>query len=61
MARTASFVVKIVKQELEVDNTLPQCSNVLTSFISIELSNSSSCEDLTLLPSSTKLSEGIDL
>ncbi len=59
MARTAGFVVKIMKQELEVDDILLQCSNVLTSFISIELSNSSSCEDLTPLPSSTKLSEGI--
>ncbi len=59
MARIVDFVVKIVKQELEVDDTLPQCSNVLTSFISIELSDSSSCEDLTPLPSSTKLLEGI--
>ncbi len=59
MARTARSVVKIVKQELEVDDTLPQCSNVLTSFISIELFDSSLCEDLTPLPSSTKLSEGI--
>jgi hypothetical protein len=59
MARIAGFVVKIVKQELEVDDTLPQCSNVLTSFISIELSDSSSCEDLTPLPSLTKLLEGI--
>ncbi len=46
-------------QELKVDDIFPQCSNVLTSSIFIELFDSSSCEDLTPLPSSTKLSKGI--
>jgi hypothetical protein len=44
-----------MKQELEGDNILPQCSNALASFIFIEFSYSSLGEDLTPLPLSTKL------
>ncbi len=55
----ACFVVKIVKQQLEVDDTLPQCSDALASFVFIESSDSFSSEDLTPLPSLTKLPKGI--
>jgi hypothetical protein len=48
--KTTSFVVKNVKQKLEVDNTLLQIFNVLTSFIFIEQYYSSLGEDLTPLP-----------
>jgi hypothetical protein len=43
-------VVKIAKQELEIDNTFLQCSNVFASFVFVELSDSSSGEDLIPLP-----------
>ncbi len=56
---TISFVVKNVKQELKVDNTFLQSSNALTSFIFIELCDSSLGEDLTPLPSLMELSKGI--
>ncbi len=59
MARIVCFVVKIVKQELKVDDTFLQPSNALASSIFIELSNSSLGEDLTPLPLSIKLSKGI--
>jgi hypothetical protein len=52
-------MVKTVKHELKVDDTLFQCHDVLTSFIFIELSNSSLGEDLTPLPLLMKLSKGI--
>jgi hypothetical protein len=57
--RTTSFVVKNVKHELKVDDTLFQCHDVLTSFIFIELSNSSLGEDLTPLPLLMESSKGI--
>jgi hypothetical protein len=59
MARTTSFVVKIVKEEFEVDNTFLQCSNALASSIFIELFDSSLGEDFTPLFSLTKLLKGI--
>ncbi len=49
MTRIAKYVVKIVMQEFEGDDSLPQCFVVFASFIFIELSNSSSGEDLTPL------------
>jgi hypothetical protein len=52
-------MVKTVKQELEVDDTFPQCSNVLVSSTFIELSYSFTSEDLAPLPSSTKSSKNI--
>jgi hypothetical protein len=55
----ANLVIKIVKQELEVDDILPQCYDVLAHSIFTELSNSSSSEDLTPLPFSMELSKGI--
>jgi len=51
---TIGYVVKIVKDEYEVSNILPQCSDVLASFVVIELSYSSSSDDLTPLPSFIK-------
>ncbi len=57
--RIASFVIKIVKQELEVDDILLQCYDVFTSSIFIKLSDSSSGEDLTPLPFLMRLSKGI--
>ncbi len=48
-----------MKQEFEVDNILPQCSNVLASSIFIELFDSSLGEDLTPLPSLIELPKGI--
>jgi hypothetical protein len=53
--KTTGFMVKIMKQKLEVDNTLLQCSNVIMSYVFIELSDSLACEDLTPPPSSMKL------
>jgi hypothetical protein len=53
----AGFVVKTMKQEFEVDNTLPQCFDVIASSVFIELSNSSSGEDLTPLPLLMKLTK----
>jgi hypothetical protein len=44
-------MAKIVKQELEFDDTLLQCFNALESSTFIELSNSSVGEDLTPLSS----------
>jgi len=55
----ASFVVKIVKQELEIDDIFPQCFDALASSIFIELFDSSLGEDLTPLLLSTKLLENI--
>jgi hypothetical protein len=49
-----AFVVKIVNQETDINHIFLQCSNVLAFFVFIELSNSSSCDDLTPFPSSTK-------
>ncbi len=43
-------MVKIAKQELEIDNTFLQCFNVFASFVFIELFDSSSNEDLIPLP-----------
>ncbi len=57
--RTTSFVVKNVKQEFKIDNTLLQSFNVITSFIFIELFDSSLGEDLTPLPSLMESSKGI--
>jgi len=57
--RIASFVVKIVKQELKVDDILPQCSNALMSSIFIQLFGSLVGEDLTPPLSLTKSSKGI--
>jgi hypothetical protein len=37
MARTTSYVVKIVKQELKVDNTFPQSFDVFAPYVFIEL------------------------
>ncbi len=54
MTRTTSSMVKIMKQELEVDDILLQCFEVLTSSIFIELFDSSSGEDLTTFPLSMK-------
>ncbi len=59
MARTTSFVVKTVKQKFEVDDILLQCSNALVFSIFIELFDSSLGENLTPLPSLTKLSKNI--
>jgi len=59
MIGTASSMVKIVKQELEVDDILFQCSNAFASSIFIELFDSSVGEDLTPPPSLTKLSKDI--
>jgi hypothetical protein len=53
------FVVKIVKEENDVTNILPQCSNVFTSFVFIELFNSSSSDDLTTLVLLTKSPKSI--
>jgi hypothetical protein len=52
--RIASCLVKIVKEEHKVLNTLLQCWNTLASFVFIELSNSSLCDNLTPLPFSMK-------
>jgi hypothetical protein len=47
MVGITGFVVKIVKQELEVDDTLLQCFDAFAFSIFMKLSNSSSSEDLT--------------
>ncbi len=54
MPRIVGFVVKIVKEEHEVPKILLQCLNFFTSFFFIELSDSSSSDDLTPLPFSIK-------
>jgi glutamate racemase len=59
IARTIGSMVKTMKQELKIDNTLPQCSDALASSIFIELSNSLAGEDLTTPPSLMKLLKGI--
>jgi hypothetical protein len=59
MIGNASSMVKIVKQELEVDDTLLQCSNVFASSIFIELFDSLVGEELTPPPSLTKSSKDI--
>jgi hypothetical protein len=51
MAGIASFVVKTMKQELKVDNVLPECFDALASFTFIGLSDSFAGEDLTPFPS----------
>ncbi len=53
MAGTVGFMVKIMKQELQVDDTFLQCYDVLAFFVFIELYDFSLNEDLTPLPSST--------
>jgi hypothetical protein len=57
--RTTSYVVTTVKQQFEDDDIFPQCFNVLAYFVFIEMSNSSSREDLTPLPLSMELPKGI--
>jgi hypothetical protein len=59
MAKIVGSMVKTMKQKFKVGNTLPQSFDALTSSIYIELSNSSSSEDLTPLPSSMELLKGI--
>jgi hypothetical protein len=59
LAGTIGFVVKIVKQELKVDDTFFQCFDALVFSIFIELFNSFATEDLTPLPSLTKVSKDI--
>jgi hypothetical protein len=59
MIGIASSMVKIVKQELEVDDILLQCSNAFASSIFIELFDFSVGEDLTPPPSLRKLSKDI--
>ncbi len=50
MTRITGFMVKIMKQEFEVDDTLPRCFDVFISTIFIEMFDSSLGEDLTPLP-----------
>ncbi len=50
-------MVKSMKQEFKVDDTLLQCFDALVSSTFIELSDSSVDEDLTSLPSLTKSSK----
>jgi hypothetical protein len=57
MVGIASFVVKIVKKKLEVDNPFFQCSDAIVFFTFIELFDSFVGEDLTPLPSSMKSSK----
>ncbi len=57
--RIASSMVRIMKQEHKINNTLLQCSNILASSIFIELFDSSSSDNFTPLPSLTKTSKGI--
>jgi hypothetical protein len=54
MLRITSSVVKIVKQETNVNHIFLQCLNALAFFVFIELFNSSSSDDFTPFPSSTK-------
>jgi hypothetical protein len=51
-------MVKIVKQVLEVEDTFRQCSNVLASFIFVELFDFLASEDLPTPPLSIKSSKG---
>jgi hypothetical protein len=58
MSRTIGFVIKIVKEENNITHTFPEYSDAFASFVFIELSNSSSSDDLTtpiLLTESPKL------
>jgi hypothetical protein len=48
---TIGYVVKIVKDKHKVLNIFPQCSDALASFVIIELSYSSSNDDLKPLSS----------
>jgi hypothetical protein len=48
MLGTASFVVKIVKDEHKVLNIFPQCLDIVASFVFIELFDFSLGDDLTL-------------
>jgi hypothetical protein len=59
MVGTTSYVVKTMKQELEVNDIFLQCFGALVSSIFVELFNSSTSEDLTPPPLSTKLSKDI--
>ncbi len=59
MVGITGFMVKTVKQELEVDDTLPQCFDALASFVFIKFFDSSLAEDLTPLFSLTKFVKGI--
>ncbi len=52
-------MVKIMKQEHKVNNILLQCSNVLASFIFIELSYFSSSDNFIPFPLLMKSSKGI--
>ncbi len=54
MLGITSSMVKIVKQETNISHIFLQCSNVLAFFAFIEFFNSSSGDDFTPLPSSTK-------
>jgi hypothetical protein len=54
MPKTTSFLVKIVKEEHKIPNTLPQCSYVLAFFFFIELFDFSLDDDLTFFPFSLK-------
>jgi hypothetical protein len=49
MLGSVGSIFNIVKDEHKVLNTLPQCSHAFASSIFIELSYSSSCDDLTLV------------
>jgi hypothetical protein len=59
MVGITGSLVKIVKQELEVDDTLPRCYDVLAFSIFSKLSDSSSSKELTPLLLSTKLLKNI--
>ncbi len=52
-------MVKIMKQKPKVNNIIPQCSNILASFIFIELSNFSSNDNFIPLPLLTKSSKKV--
>jgi hypothetical protein len=54
MPGTTHSIVKIVKDKHEILNTLPQCLDIHASFIFIELTNSSSSDNLTLDGTSMK-------
>ncbi len=51
---TTGSIVKIVKDEHEVLDTLPQCLDALASSVFIELFDSSSSDDLTFDGSSMR-------
>ncbi len=58
MPRTSGFVIKIMKEENDVTHILLECLSILASFVFIEMSDSSLCDDLTtpdLLMKSPKL------